>query len=265
MASGRKNEGRARFANVWRIVVIGALILTLPVVAVILVLFRGGGDEEDGPPKAAIVDQLSLTVPNPEFARDATATLEQAGYVVDYYPGEEVTVSFYRQLPFLEYDVIVFRSHADRLKAIDDRGEAFDEVVLFTSEPYTEDRYQSEQNDHDLMIVRYSEGGDPFFGVAAGFIDNVENGFDGAQIIMMGCEGLLTDTTAKAFIDRGAESYISWNETVTAAHTDAATTVLLGHLLLDGLPPGAAVAETMTELGPDPLFGSELLAYPPET
>ena len=243
--------------------VVAALLLTLPVVAVLLVLFRGGGEDE-GPLKAAIVDQLSITVPNPEFIVDATSKLEQAGYTVDYYPGEEVTVSFYRQLPFFEYDVIVFRSHADRLQAIDDRGEAFDEVVLFTSEPYSEERYQNEQNDHDLVIVRYSEGGDPFFGVAAGFIDNVKNGFDGAQIIMMGCEGLLTDTTAKAFIDRGAESYISWNETVTASHTDAATSVLLGHLLLEGLPPSAAVAETMAELGPDPLFGSELVAYPPE-
>ena len=262
MPSGQSKQSRGRFTNVWRVVVIAALLLTLPVVALVLVLVRGG-DEDEGPPKAAIVDQLSLTVPNPEFVREATSKLEQAGYTVDYYPGEEVTVSFYRQLPFFEYDVIVFRSHADRLQAIDDRGEAFDEVVLFTSEPYSEDRYQSEQNDHDLVIVRYSAGGDPFFGVAAGFIDNLGNGFDGAQIIMMGCEGLLTDTTAKAFIDRGARSYISWNETVTATHTDAATSVLLGHLLLDGLPPGDAVAETMAEVGPDPLFGSELEAYPP--
>ncbi|MCH8007382.1 MAG: hypothetical protein IIC91_00805, partial [Chloroflexi bacterium] len=141
------------------------MILTLPLVALLLLLFRGGGDEDEGPPKAAIVDQLSITVPNPEFVVDATSKLEQAGYTVDYYPGEEVTVSFYRQLPFFEYDVIVFRSHADRLQAIDDRGVAFDEVVLFTSEPYSEERYQNEQNDHDLVIVRYSEGGDPFFGV----------------------------------------------------------------------------------------------------
>ncbi len=264
MASGRRRQAGNGSGKIWRIVVIGALLLALPVVAIVMVLVRGGGDEDEGPPTAAIVDQLSITVPNPDFVVDATGKLEQAGYTVDYYPGEEVTVSFYRQLPFFEYDVIVFRSHADRLQAVDDRGELFDEVVLFTSEPYTEERYQNEQNSHDLLIVRYSEGGDPFFGVAAGFIDNVENGFDGAQIIMMGCEGLLTDTTAKAFIDRGAESYISWNETVTAAHTDAATSVLLGHLVLDGLSPSAAVAETMSQLGSDPLFGSELVAYPPE-
>ncbi len=81
---------------------------------------------------------------------------------------------------------------------------------------------------------------------------------------MMGCEGLLTDTTARAFIERGAETYISWDETVTAAHTDAATSALLEHLLIDGLSPAEAVERTMAELGPDPVFESRLLAYPPE-
>ncbi len=118
-----KKTAPSSFSKTWRIVVIAALILTLPIVALLLVLFRGGGDEDEGPPKAAIVDQLSLTVPNPDFARDARATLEQAGYEVDYYPGEDVTVDFDRQFPFLNYDVIVFRSHADRLEAVDDRGE----------------------------------------------------------------------------------------------------------------------------------------------
>lgn len=42
--------------------------------------------------KAAIVDQLSLTYPNQTFTQTATNTLKQAGYSVDYYPGEEVTV-----------------------------------------------------------------------------------------------------------------------------------------------------------------------------
>ena len=44
--------------------------------------------------KAAIVDQLSLTFPNQTFIETATNTLKQAGYTVDYYPGEKVTVEF---------------------------------------------------------------------------------------------------------------------------------------------------------------------------
>ena len=79
---------------------------------------------------------------------------------------------------------------------------------------------------------------------------------------MMGCEGLLSERTAEAFVGRGAEVYISWDETVSAAHTDAATGVLLQHLLIEGLPAGDAVALTMAELGPDPFYGSELAVYP---
>ena len=264
MARKARAEGGPRFSTAWRIVVIVALIVTLPLVALLWTLLRGG-DGDEGPPSAAIIDQLSLTVPNPAFVEDATATLQAAGYDVDYYPGEDVTVEFYRRLPFFGYDVLVFRSHADRLQAIDDRGESFDEVVLFTSEPYSAERYQNEQNDHDLVIARYKKGGDPFFGIAAGFIEGLGSDFGGAQVIMMGCEGLLTDTTARAFIERGAETYISWDETVTAAHTDAATSALLEHLLIDGLSPAEAVDQTMAELGPDPVFGSRLLAFPPES
>lgn len=264
MARRSRRERPSRSATLIRIAAIVALIGLLPVAAIVLVIVRGGDDDDDGPPTAAIIDQLSVTAPNPAFAEDATATLEAAGYEVDYYPGEEVAVEFYRELPYHEYDVLVFRSHADRLEAVDDRGNPFDEVVLFTSEPYSTERYRNEQNAHDLVIARYSEGGDPFFGVAAGFIEHAERDFDGAQVIMMGCEGLLTDSTARAFVERGAESYISWDETVTADHTDAATSALLEHLLVDGLSPTEAVDQTMAELGPDPLFGSRLVAYPPE-
>ena len=43
-------------------------------------------------PRAAIVDQLSLSFLSPSFVRRCTAILESAGFSVDYYPGKEVTV-----------------------------------------------------------------------------------------------------------------------------------------------------------------------------
>src|SRR4030042_6800376 len=62
--------------------------------------------------KAAIVDHLSLSHPNQAFVKECSETLKKAGYTVDYYKGEEVTVEFYRNLPALEYDLIVFRVHS---------------------------------------------------------------------------------------------------------------------------------------------------------
>ena len=257
-ASGRRQRKRRAIGG-RHIAALAALVAIAGVGGWFLLL---RSDEPSGPPTAAIVDQLSLTFPNEEFVQDATAKLEAAGYTVDYYPGEEVTVNFYRRLPTRGYDLILFRSHADRLLTETPAGELVDEVILFTSEPYTTERYQSEQAANDLVIARYRDGGEPYFGIGAGFIDNGAGDYDGATIIMMGCEGLLTERTAEAFVGRGAEVYISWDETVSAAHTDAATGVLLQHLLIEGLPAGDAVALTMAELGPDPFYGSELAVYP---
>jgi len=219
-------------------------------------------DEPSGPPKAAIVDQLSLTAPNPDFVEKATAQLEQAGYVVDYYPGEQVDVDFYRRLPVYDYKVVVFRVHADRLKAMW-RGEEIDDVILFSSEPYDRQRYVHEQAQNKLVIARYSEGGPGYFGIAPDFFDALGD-FDDTTIVMMGCEGLVSERAAQAFIDKGAKTYISWDETVSATHTDAATERLLQHLLIERKSPADAVAQTMAEVGPDPTYGSKLLAYPPE-
>ena len=262
LAHGRRRSprtGRSRKA------IAGLAVVAVAVIAAVGIwLVVGSSGEPPGPPKAAIVDQLSLTFPNEDFIRNSTATLEQAGYVVDYFPGEEVNVEFYRQLPANDYDVILFRVHADRLQATLN-GREIDEVILFTGEPYSEEKYLEDRSAARLTIARYYEGGDPIFGIAADFIEDTMVGrFDNTKIIMMGCEGLLSDRTAQAFIDKGASTYISWDETVSASHTDAASERLLELLLLDGQTPTEAAAQTMEELGPDPTYGSKLLAYPSE-
>jgi len=258
----RRRPGPARRPRLAkRIALVAALAAVVGGLASAWFLFLQS-DEPSGPPKAAIVDQLSLTAPNPEFIDTATGQLEQAGYVVDYYPGEQVDVGFYRRLPVYDYKVIVFRVHADRLKAFW-RGEEIDDVILFSSEPYDRQRYVHEQAQNKLVIARYSEGGPGYFGIAPDFFDELGD-FDDTTVIMMGCEGLVSERAAQAFIDKGAKTYISWDETVSATHTDAATEHLLRHLLLEGRSPADAVAQTMAEVGPDPTYGSKLLAYPPE-
>jgi hypothetical protein len=86
--------------------------------------------------------------------------------------------------------------------------------------------------------------------------------FDGATIVLMGCDGLIADTTAEAFVRKGVRDVVGWNGRVSAKHTDAATESLLRHLLMDGLPTRDAVTQTMAEVGPDPEYGSTLLVYP---
>jgi hypothetical protein len=62
--------------------------------------------------KAAIIDHLSISQPNQTFVENATTILEQAGYNVSYFKGEEVTVNFYRNLPSQGFSLIIFRVHS---------------------------------------------------------------------------------------------------------------------------------------------------------
>jgi hypothetical protein len=266
MRRGRAARRRTRRFAPRPVALALSVLAVLAGAAVAWAVLRSDDGEENGPPKAAIVDQLSVNLPNAEFVQRATATLEGAGYIVDYYPGDQTDVEFYRRLPVLDYDVLVFRNHADRLQAIEPSGERFDEVILFTSERYDRGRYIDDQAANRLVIASYPEDDtETFFGISSRFIkDGMIGEFHGTTVIMMGCEGLLNDSTAQAFIDRGAETYISWDETVSVQHTDAAGERLLDLLYAQKLPAAAAVDQTMAELGPDPFFGSSLLAYPSE-
>ncbi len=215
----------------------------------------------DSSRKAVIVDQLSVTAPGQGFVDDATAELEEAGYSVDYFSGAEVTVELYRSLPEHDYDLVLFRTHST---SVISRGEEdVSSVSLFTNEPYSETKYYEDQQAGRLGFASYTEGGDQLFGITAAFIEESMQGrFDDALVVMMGCDGLRNERAAQAFITKGASSFISWSQFVTAAHTDAATERLLEHLLDEGLPPAEAVNQTMLEVGPDPYYGAVLKAYP---
>ncbi len=214
------------------------------------------------------MDQLSLTFPNPNFVDAATNTLQRAGYSVDYYPGEQVTVELYRNLPRRDYDLVVLRVHAGLVEEVDRSSGTdvlTDYVSLFTGEPYSKTKYVEEVQTGPLGIATYVDGGPEYFGVGPKFIESRMNGrFGDTTVILMGCDGLRSDRTAKAFLQRGADSFISWDRPVSADHTDEATERLLRHLLVERHPTSKAVEQTMAEIGPDPTYESELRFYPPE-
>jgi hypothetical protein len=246
------------------LVVFALVAVCAALTALTAFLTRGAGSgEQSGPPKAAIVDQLALTFPSPAFVQDATSMLEGAGYAVDYYPGEEVTVKFYRDLPSHDYDLIIFRVHSARTVR---EGQPSDDVVLFTSELYEKARYVAEQKERQLGRARYLYEDSPwYFSVRASFIGpGMKGRFEGATVIMMGCDAMRSDGLAAAFVKKGADAVVGWDGSVSADHTDAATEHLLEHLLVDHHAMAEAVAQTMAEVGPDPSYGSKLVLYPAE-
>jgi hypothetical protein len=240
----------------------------------------GGGSSNEQQATAAILDQLSSRTPNQDFANKAASLLSDAGYNVDYYPGDTVNVDAYRNLASHGYKIVVLRAHsavprkdlslptnvdpAVLQKIMDQIG---DDVLLFTAEPYDGKTYLEDQKALRLFPVVYA-GDDmskTYFAVSAGFIEsNMQGQFDGTIVILMGCSSLATDKTAAAFIDRGAGAVVGWSDTVSPDHTDQATEALLEHLLKDHMTPQQAVDKVNADLGPDPEYNSVMKAYPPQ-
>src|SRR3989304_8006570 len=72
----------------------------------------------------------------------------------------------------------------------------------------------------------------------------------------MGCDGLRSQLTAEAFLEKGARAFVSWSQPVSSTHTDAATTHLLELLFIKDIETRQAVALTAKQVGPDPTYGA---------
>ena len=214
----------------------------------------------DTTPKIAIVDQLSTQWPDQTFNQTIQGILNQTGLKVDYYPSEDVTVDFYRDLPKHNYKLIIFRVHSTAESSVEGTPPF---VAFFTSENFTNLRHVSEQMDMRLVYVKFQDIETFYFGITPLFVTgSMEGKFNDTVIIAMGCDGLRYDTMAEAFIQKGAKAFISWNGSVSIDHTDEATVSLLRHLITEHQTVEDAVMQTMNEVGPDPADRSILLFYP---
>jgi hypothetical protein len=215
---------------------------------------------EAEPRKAALVDQIALTNPDPEFTNQALAYLKEAGFSTDVYEGEEITIEFYRTLPTKGYKLILIRTHATNVLNEKIPGGP---VFLFTSEIYEKNRYVKEQLANRIGRARalYDEDSPLYFAILSGFVrQDMEGRFEDTLMIIGGCQSLGTTDLAQAFIDRGASAVVGWDEWVDLSHNDQALLHLLHGLTTDKLTLEQAVRRTMNEIGPDPAYDS-ILTY----
>jgi hypothetical protein len=210
--------------------------------------------------KAAIVDQLRTLWPNPAFVEECNAILESAGYDVDYYAGEDVTVEVYRKLPSHSYKLILLRVHSAYVPE-------YLSLAMFTSEPYSKQRYVYEQLRNRVAsgYIQPNRTEAPrHLVVTDKFVRfSMEGTFDDAVVVMMGCTGI-KKCGATAFIEKGATAYIGWDGPVSARHTDQATIQFLRHFVAQGQTVARAVAQTMEDVGHEPQYKSTLLFWPIE-
>jgi len=211
-------------------------------------------------PRAAIVDQLSSIQVNEAFIAEITRELEEYGFQVDLYQGDEIDVDFYRELPTHGYKLIVFRAHSG---IVAEHEEIHWQTLLFTNEIYSRARHWADQFDGRLAMATVGEGYPMVFGIPPQFItESMKGNFDDTVIIMMGCSGIHMRDLAQAFIEKGASAYLAWNATVDLYYVDEATAYLVRQLCSEELTINEAVDSTMAVIGLDPQYQAGLEYYP---
>jgi len=239
-------------------------ILTLLVILLLWLPACHQGDELPADSlKAAIVDQLYSLQPNEAAIKQMTQELEDYGFEVDIYQGDEVTVDLYRQLPGHGYKLIIFRAHSGLLRS---QEEQIRRTCLFTNEPYSQTKHVAEQLSDQLAMARIDENHPWVFGIGAKFVtESMAGSFPNTVIVMMGCSCLYIYDLAQAFIENGASTYTGWDASVSLDYVDEATPILVTNLYRQGMTIKAAVDETMAQVGPDPSFHASLKYYPTES
>jgi len=202
--------------------------------------------------KAAIIDQLHDELPNEDWQEKAKELLEQGGYEqIDLFTTEDITVGFYKELPSMDYEFIVARTHS---LAIKEKGKQ--SVWIFTGEKYTEDKYIQEQLSGQVSrgvpfltgsaIDREQAEKQRLFIIGSKFVDEEMIGtFDGTTFVLGGCDTMSYPYMAKSLVNRGASSVVGWYGLVSLFDNDRVTLKVLEEILINGQLPDDAVDYVM--------------------
>jgi hypothetical protein len=210
--------------------------------------------ERTRPFKAALIDEVSQTIPDPYLISNVTNALTRVGYTVDYYGPNDVTVDFFKALPSRGYGVVILRNHSAALTG--------DVIALVTSEPFDPRRFVSEQQAGLVVEARLGSSNTTYFGITPIFVREAMQGtFPNTILVLTGCAGLADSEMAQAFVTRGAEVYISWDQIVLANQSDGGA-ILLIQSMTTGHTVDDAVASATENAPSSPLYSSQLKYYP---
>ena len=226
---------------------------TLLVVILLLLFIRQQAQNqisiENAPKRAAIIDGIGLTKPNPEFIEEAKNALSRAGLSVEVYVGEKVTINLLRSIG--GYEMLILRTHS----AV---SQTDGYLYIFSAERYNRNQYVIEQMEGIVREARtFIEGESPYFALRADQLGG-ENGLKGTTIIIMGCNGTNSYKTIKTLLIRGAKAIIAWNGYVDLTYTDKITLNLIKAVYTEGLSYKEAIEKIMKQYGPDPIYKSKL-------
>ncbi len=244
--------------SIWKIVFLAILVTVTSAIITINLhpdLIQIENLSFDEIPKAAIIDQLHNDKPNKNYQQNVTKYLESAGYEVDLYTTDDITVDFYKKLPSLNYEFIVIRTHSLGI------GEVEESSSLFTGEIYNDYDHIQEQYfrivGHGVpFLPREIEelGGwdalqnKTYFVVGSKFIDEVMLGtFPKSKIILAGCETTEGTHLVESLLLRGATEVVGWDGLVSSRQNDEIIMQVLEETLVNGIELKDAVESVMKQ------------------
>lgn len=228
-------------------------------------LIRPGSKETTSSRKVALIDQLSISFPNPSFVTEFTKIFGDAGFTADVYSGSKVSISLYRNLPSMGYRVIVFRVHQStpvEYLLPNPRPVTGPPVYLFTGEPYEEHKYVIEQLSDLVVPAREINGSKIYFAIGPQFVQSMSGKFPNTVIILAGCSGLYSAELADSLIVKGASLVVGWQRFVQIDYTDNAIIRFLRAIVIERTTINRAIAVTISDVGLDPSYKTNLLCYP---
>jgi len=215
--------------------------------------------------KSVIIDQLHQDFPNESFQQNATKILTDAGYEVDLFTTADITIDFYKELPTMNYEFIVIRSHS--LAIYDKKPSSW----IFTGEKYDAGRYTQEQLNGMLspgvpfrqgQISQMTQGdakSERLFMIGSKFVDESMVGqFSDTRIILGGCDTMSHSFFGDALVKRGASSVVGWNGLVELRDNDAVMLSLLDDIFNENLEMGDAVEKVMNDYKGKTYYGTKL-------
>ena len=201
-------------------------------------------------PKVALLDGLYNTLPNETFTSTVTNLLTAAGYHVDVFRGENVTITLLKDIA--GYELIILRVHSGIFW-----GDHF--LYLFSGENYTQSEYVSDQLSLSVRAALPFDENETYFALNAVFLGSSKpDSLKDTTIILMGCNGTGDSYSVKRLLDKGAKAYVGWDGYVTLSHSDKATSTLAKALYIEKLSVKDAVDTVMKYVGADPSYKSIL-------
>ncbi len=129
-----------------------------------------------------------LYYPNEDFTAKVIKELQDFGFEVDVYQGDDITVDFYRNLPAYGYKLIIFRAHSGAMGANPQDVESMIGTYLFTNETYLQIKHPNEQLSDELAKARVVESYPYVFAIGPKFItDSMKGKFNNTVVIVDGC------------------------------------------------------------------------------